>query len=44
LGFIRDAEGVEHRYFKEKTSGKIIAITNRPEVPPDNPAITETER
>jgi hypothetical protein len=44
LGFIRDAAGIEHRYFKEKESGRIIAITNRPETSPDNPAATETER
>jgi hypothetical protein len=31
VGFIRDTEGVEYRYFKEEQSGKIIVVTNTPE-------------
>ncbi|MDR2784742.1 MAG: hypothetical protein LBB83_02390 [Treponema sp.] len=36
LGFIRDSEGIERRYFKERESGKITVITNMPESFPAN--------
>ncbi|MDR0451798.1 MAG: hypothetical protein LBH15_01995 [Treponema sp.] len=34
LGFIRDAAGIEHRYFKEETSGRIISLADTPEIYP----------
>jgi hypothetical protein len=41
LGFIRDSEGIERRYFKEKESGKIVTVTNVPENFPANTDSTE---
>jgi hypothetical protein len=36
LGLIRDTGGIERRYFKENESGRIIVITNAPEISPAN--------
>jgi hypothetical protein len=44
VGFIRDTEGVEYRYFKEEQSGKIIVVTNTPEgFPFDTSDTNDTE-
>jgi hypothetical protein len=43
VGFIRDTENVEYRYFKDRKSGKITVVTTMPENLPANSDEAEKE-